>query len=262
MFLVLAVLVAVYLLWILWKPDWLPKAPNNKLNTTITENAQAVTAQSVSWWKRLSFVLPGPRATRASNFKEWAMQTNLADHTPLYGALAAEATAFSAWLNTLSPSALENYVNNVADFCYTMKCDLNWLVNRQEAADPRLRRSVEALVILYCLTTWKMQEVQGMLRYTDWKTAPNRNANRLFVQQLYDRVVAAGLAERATDLMAPDAELQQATLVALEKVATEQPEQFAKWVKETFIALATPKPAPEPTPAAVPLDATPVAAVH
>lgn len=260
MFLLLAVLVSIYLLWILWQPDWLPKASNNQLKATITENAQTVTTQSVSWWKRLSLMLPGPRAARANYFKEWVSQAHLAEHGALYGGLADEAAAFSAWLTALSPAALENYVNSVADFCYTMKCDLNWLVDRQTAADPHLRRSVEALVILYCLTTWKTQEVQGMLRYTDWKTAPNHKANRLFVQALYERIVAAGLAERATDLMAPDAELQQATLVALEKVATEKPEQFAKWVKATFIALATP--APETPATAIPADATPIPVVH
>lgn len=248
MLFVIAILIVLYLLWVLFHPTWLPKPPANKVNDAITTNANQLYTTSESWVKRATRWLPGQNKDLAQKFKAWVAATNVNDYKTLYQNWPSDAAACKAWVAGLSDKDLQAYVGQVDAFCNARGIDLEALVGVK--TDPETRRALEEMVILHSLTLWQARDVHALLAYEAWKDNPRAAQHRAFAQKLFAKAVAAGLATAPSDLMlAPDKERQEYVAKALDKVATENHAAFLQLVKA---ALFEPTPAATAQPAAAP----------
>jgi len=233
MLLTLVVLFVLYMLWILVRPRWLPQAPNNRVNTVLTQNAHNLQATSARVWKSSIAWLPGRNKELAHQFKSWVTDSGFAKKAAGYGALAEEATAFSKWVDGLAESELSAFAQQVASFCKSVGGDLPTLVDSNAEGAPEMKQAIENSVVLYSLTLWKTREIQAMLAYTAWQKSPEKKENRAFAQRVFAKLVNAGVAVAPSELlMASDKERLAYVKTAIDKAAAEQRAKFINAVRE------------------------------
>lgn len=240
MILLLAIVLIALAAWVVFKPTWLPKAPENRVTDSIAQGMDSASSVSSSLWDRVASLWRRGNKKLAQQFKVWASEAVPAKKTQFYKSLSEEAAEFSAWLETLSDQELNAFVQKVDSFCNRLDFELNWLV------DPKLnnglKQPLEETVILYSLTTWKAREAQALARYVAWQSAPDKKQNRDFAKQLYAKLMDRGLVSPSPNvLLASEKDRQAHMNQAIRETADTKHKEFVTIVQELAAEMATGK---------------------
>jgi hypothetical protein len=165
-------------------------------------------------------------------------QSDLAKRSQLYKQLPTDAAEFAAWVDGLSDEALTKFVADLSAVCRTQNFELAWLVDPK--TPDNLKHAVEDAVILHGLAAWKAHNIQPLLAYKSWQTAPNKAENRAFAQKLYGKLAEAGLVTTPPNLvLATDKERQAHVATTIDTAATEKEATFLALVQEVVSELET-----------------------
>jgi hypothetical protein len=146
---ILAALLLVGGLWFAIKPGWADKAG---------ETYQGL---------RGRFKFRKDTRELARQFRQWVAETPASRRAELFSNLPTSADGFSQWLNALPEDKLEEFTQQVARFCATLKFDIAWLNDPQVSREPELKKAVEDAVLLYSIASWRASTVQveaGLIR--------------------------------------------------------------------------------------------------
>jgi hypothetical protein len=275
MYILLAALVVVGVLWFVLKPAWAPKPPDTskwtgkasqasrQATAKAGEISKDATAKAGQVYQGLRGRLKFRSDTRelAKQFKQWVSEAAPAKRVELYNTLPASAEGFAIWLGSLSDKDLERFTQGVARFCATLNFDIAWLTDPQVSREPELKKAVEDAVLLYSLTTWRannvQQDVKGFFAYQAWLGNPKRHS--AFGQQLLGALIQRGAVTVTPELyLAPEKERVTHATTAIRKVADEDHAAFLAALRQVVgggeTAPAAPvaevPPAPEPAAAA------------
>jgi len=263
MYILLAALAVVALLWFVLKPKWAPKPPDtSEWTSKASQASKQATAKAGQTYKGLRGRLKFRSHTHelAKQLKQWVSEAAPAKRVELYNTLPASAEGFAIWLGGLPQKELEQFTRRVARFCASLNFDLAWLTDAQVSREPELKKAVEDAVLLYSLTVWRannvQQDVKGFFAYRAWLARPKRH--RAFGQQLLGALIQRGAVTVTPELyLAPEKErLAQAT-AAIRKVAEEDHAALQSALRQVVgtgeaAPAAAPAPAPEPVAAAAP----------
>lgn len=276
MYILLAALLVVLVLWLVLKPGWAPQPPDTSAWTgkarqaseqATTKARQAseqasirarqaseqATAKAGQMYQGLRgrFKFRADTHELAKQFKVW-----VADATPqrdeLYNTLPASADGFAIWLSGLADKDLERFTQRVARFCASLNFDLAWLNDPQVGHKPELKKAVEDAVLLYSLAAWRannvQQDVTAFLAYQAWLGNPKRH--KTFGQELHQALVQQGLVTVPAELyLAPERERLAQAMTAIRHIADENPTAFNAVLRQVVGVepVATPaSPAPVP----------------
>lgn len=268
MFLLLAALVVVALLWFVVKPAWAPKPPDT---TEWTEKASKASKQATARASEASkqagakagqmyqglrgrFKFRSDTRELAKQFKQWVSEAALAKRVDLYNTLPASADGFTIWLGGLSDKDLELFTQKVTRFCATLNFDIAWLNDPQVRREPELLQAVEDAVLLYSLAAWRannvQQDVKSFLAYRAWLAKPNQH--KAFGQKLHQVLVESGWVTVPSELyLASEKERLAQAIAAIRKVADENPPALHVALRQVS-ANGESLPAPAPAPALAP----------
>jgi hypothetical protein len=237
MLLILFVLVLAVVVWVTLKPTWLPKAPENKVTEAISKNAakasesakslsSSVTEKSGGWLDRLKAPFK-KKPDQAMQFRAWASQ------------LDAEHSELSAWLSALSDEANAQLANELVVFCRNQNLELAWLFDEQTDID--LKNGLQDLVVFYCRALVKAVNAKPLATYQRWQAAPTLPENRSFTQDLYTRLVSAGLVSVPGELLlASEKERESHVIQAIQTAVVEHREAVMAIVSEMYAVAAEP----------------------
>lgn len=241
MMIIVAVLVIVAAVRWLWKRGRLSRASGEKAATQVTqttikvtETAKETAAKSRG---RLGKVrLPfRRRKDLATQFKEWVDEAALDKRTAVYKGLPKDATGFTDWLQALSDQDLAGFVQELSAFCKGLDFELAWLVDPERGGE--LKQAVEEAVGMYCLAAWKGREVRPFVTYRAWQSAPEKEENQAFAQQLYSKLVETQLATWTPDLLlASEKERQAYVAEAIEAAEAQDPKAFIGLLREVALS--------------------------
>lgn len=220
MLLILFVLVLAILIWITFRPGGRGRQPANQFTSTISRNAaraaaatKTATGTTGKWFKRLK-----TQSALGQQLKVWASDAHLGQETALD--LPEEIAGLRDWLSRLSDDQADHWANELAAFCHSQNLKLAWLFD--DKTDAELKAALSKMVIGHALAVWKGQSSQSLVTFQVWEAAPNKKENRVLTQQLYTRLVAAGLISTPGDLLlASDKERTTYAVRAIQAVAAE-----------------------------------------
>jgi hypothetical protein len=221
MLFILIALILAALVWIVIKPAWLPKPPENQVTTSISKNALTAAdaaksfkgtavATSESWLNRVK----GPfqkQSDMGKHLKAWANEADLAKKSALYKSLPEEASGFAAWLANLSDTQAAHFANGLAAFCRSQNMELVWLFDAK--AEPETKDALDGVVVLYSLAAWKGHMAQPLASFQAWQAAPQKGENRVFGHKLYIKLVEAGLLKPSAEMMLASEKERQAHII-------------------------------------------------
>lgn len=224
------------LVWVILRPAWLPKPPDNKATARIARGTEQVRRTARGWLGGLRRPLQKDRAA-TQTFKDWATQHLPGGHAALYPGRAEETADLKAWLGGLSEAQAEALAQAASDFCRALGFELAWLWD-EKIDGPQKQAQAEA-VLLYTLATWKGHETRTQAAYAAWLAAPEKKENRAFAQRLYVKLVDAGLADAPADLLlAPEGERQAHITSAIRSAAAEDNAAVVALAREASVELA------------------------
>jgi hypothetical protein len=240
--LILAGVLGVYLFWVLARPAWLPKAPENRLNTAIVKNAQATSTASAQGWQRLWAWRPRPPVNLSRAYLTWATEATLPQRLGLTPAFAKMFQNYTAWLGTLSKRNLRAHLEQVAAFCRAEKIDLAMATMTSVATlsptQAEAHRVAEVTLTFYVLANWQSREAQALAAYQAWHQNPHNTANQAFAQKLFGKLVAVGLATLpSTFMLSPLPERQIFVKQAIEQAEAEHSKALLALIKESMADL-------------------------
>jgi hypothetical protein len=243
MLLILFIILLAVIAWIVLKPAWLPKPPKNQVTSAIVKGADAVTkgagtfsAQSKGWVQRIDQRWRKP-AKSGKEFIAWARQADLAGKLALSQRLPEEAAGLAGWLASLSNEELGHLADELAGFCYRQNLELAWLFNAK--AEPELKAALEEIITFWLMGFWQGHRLQPLASFQAWQDAPHAKGNRAFTQQVYTRLVAAGLASAPSELLfAADKEREEHVVKAIQAADAENHAVVLALVGELFTAQA------------------------
>lgn len=243
MYILLAALIVVVILWFVLKPGWAPKPPDTAEWTGKASQASKQAGDKASQLSKEAtnkagqmyqglrgrFKFRNDTRELAKQFKQWVSQAAPAKRVELYNNLPSSAEGFAIWLSGLSTKELEQFTQKVARFCASLNFDLAWLTDAKVSHEPELKQAVEDSVLLYSLAAWRannvQQDVTAFLAYQEWLANPKRH--KRFGQALHQALIQRGLVTIPAELyLAPESErLAQAT-TAIRQVADENAAAF------------------------------------
>jgi len=191
----------------------------------------AATATWSDWFKGLgSRFRRNKKAELAQQFQDWAKQS-----------LEKEA-GLRNWLTALSPEGIKALTEQLNAFCADLNVSLWWLVEQQLDSDPELKQKVEEIVVSYCRACWNaaqmQQELQVFETYHAFMQNPTHRKYREFSQDLYAKLVEAGLVEspRLSEVLLASTKKRQAYITkAIQEVAEKDRQAFNR-VLEAVVA--------------------------
>ena len=218
MLLVLFTLILAAIVWIVLKPSWLPKPPENKVTdrimkgadkaTQATKNASSTVAEKTGGWFNWVKKPFKKQASLGNQLKTWAAGLD-ADHQEL-----------SAWLKGLSDQAADQLANDLSAFCRSQNLELSWLFDEKTA--PELKNSLEEVLLLQTQSIFKAGQAQPLIAFHQWQAAPSKPENRAFTQKLFVQLVSAGLTSVPGDLLlASDKVRESHVLKAIQSALSE-----------------------------------------
>ena len=218
MLLVLFALILAAIIWVVLKPKWLPKPPENQVTDRIaksankasqaTRNASSNVAEKTGGWFRWAKKPFKKPASLGNQLKTWATGLDL-DHQEL-----------GAWLMGLSDEAANKLANELSAFCRSQNLELSWLFEEKTA--PELKNSLEEVLLLQTQSIFKAGQAQPLIAFHQWQAAPSKPENRAFTQKLYAQLVSAGLTSVPGDLLlASDKVRESHVLKAIQSALSE-----------------------------------------
>ena len=249
---VLVVLVAV-VVWIAFKPAWLPKPPENQVTHVITTSVMTAsdTARDAGnaashRLSRLTGALTR-RAEPGKRLKAWAAEADLAQAAALYKGLPEDAAHLTAWLQDLPDEQAAQLAHELDGFCQSLNLKLDWLYN---PADAEMKAALKEVVGLYALAAWKGRQLQPFAAFQAWQMDPDKGDNRAFGQKLYRKLAEANLVSAPADLvLASDQQRQAHVVKSIRAAAAQNRSTVLALVAEIRVEREAPsasKPQPEP----------------
>ena len=257
MFMILFVLILAAVVWIALKPAWLPKPPENQVTESISKNAnmasesvqsigKSVVTKSGGWIEQIKTPFK-KQAGLGPQLKTWA------------GQLGAEHLELSAWLTGFSDEAATQLCNDLGFFCNNQNLELAWLF--AEKTDVELKAKLETLVVLYCQALMVAVNAKPLASWQHWLAAPNQPRHRSFTNELFSRLLGAGLVSVPGELMlASDEEREQHIIQSIQTAVAENRAASMELLNEIVASQEPVKTAQPETPAATanPADAVTV----
>ncbi len=180
--------------------------------------------------------LTGNKAEVAKKFQNWA-ETNIED------------AQLKAWLMGLSPEAAGALVEQLADFCFNLGFELEWLLEDTMSRDPEIKQEAVAVVTSYCRACWSAAQ-----SYTDFElfkllqeveqapfTRKHRDLSRRLFGELVNREMAASVP--AELFLASEKEREEHMTKAIQQAAETNRDGFKTVLKDVLAAQAQEAPA-------------------
>ncbi len=230
MLIILLVLVLAWLVWIVLKPAWLPKPPENRVTTAIADGT-STTVSTAKTFGKTAAAKTGNWLSRAKSpfqkhyesgkqLKAWAAEAELAKKTAQDKTLPEESVGLTTWLAGLSDEQAAHFANELAAFCRSQNLALAWLFDAKTSDE--IKDILESVVILYSLAIWKGRKAQPIAAFHAWQTAPKKEENRIFARKLYIKIVEAGMANSPAEMfLASEKEREAHILKAIQDAANQ-----------------------------------------
>lgn len=224
------------LVWVIIRPAWLPKPPDNKATARIARGTEQVRRTAQGWLGSLRRRSPNDRVS-TQGFRDWATEHLPSAHAAVYPGRPEETAGLKAWLAGLSAEQAGAFARATSDFCQGLGFELAWLWD--EKIDGPQKEAQAESVLHYSLATWKAHETCTQAAYAAWQAAPHKKENRAFAQKLYVKLVDAGLADAPADLLlAPEKERQAHMTSAIQSAAAENNAAVMALAREASVELA------------------------
>jgi hypothetical protein len=148
--------------------------------------------------------------------------------------LRTEVAATISWLTDLPEEELESFVRRLYANCYSFNFYVEWLVDPEtnKIIDEPLRKTMGEIVLLYCLATWRADQIQdGMKIFVSlqkWLENPFAGQYEEFNHQLFARLVIEKLTPEPPVELFLAAEEERATYAvqAIQDLIAENNERF------------------------------------
>jgi hypothetical protein len=148
--------------------------------------------------------------------------------------LRTEVAATISWLTDLPEEELESFVRRLYANCYSFNFYVEWLVDPEtnKIIDEPLRKTMGEIVLLYCLATWRADQIQeGMKIFVSlqkWLENPFAGQYEEFNHQLFARLVVEKLTPEPPVELFLAAEEERATYAvqAIQDLIAENNERF------------------------------------
>lgn len=155
-----------------------------------------------------------------------------------------EDTQLKAWLTGLSPEAANALVEQLADFCYNLGFELQWLLDDTMNHDPEIKQEAITVVTAYCRACWNAAQ-----SYSDFELfkllkeieqAPFARKHQDLGRRLFAELVRRDMAASVpTELfLASEKERQEHMARAIQQAAESNRDAFKTVLKDVMAAQA------------------------
>ncbi len=174
--------------------------------------------------------------TLAEQFKEWVHALPAKTWQELNVPNEAE---FKLWLNGLASDDLHTLTQQVQTFCRSLNFDAAWLFDPSLMSDPQLQQSLGRTVLLYGVAYWQGLQAQDGLQtfitFREWVHNPLAAEHLALTQQVFTRLVEAGLVPEPTSALVLFSEEERHNYVqqALHQAAEKDMTALVQCFKET-----------------------------
>jgi len=216
MFQILIVVIVVLLAWVIFKPDWMPKPPENQVTQVVNVQAEQLKNRSGSWLQRVKGWWP-KKSSLGLQLKAFMLQPDLAKTASLSKPLQEELAECQIWVGKLSDRDAEKIAVELNSFCHSHGINLRWLLEDGGSAD--MRTALSGLALYYVLAVHERFNSRPVAALRTWEEAPMAKGNRVFGNRLYVQLVDAKIIEVPTRILLASEKERKAHLVNSIKAA-------------------------------------------
>jgi hypothetical protein len=175
----------------------------------------------------------------AKQFKNWVTSSSLEEKEQIYLNLPEDARGFTTWITELSEKDLTAFTERVVNFCKEANFNLAWLTDASLESDPTLKRSLEATVLLYCLSYWQADQAQDHIKalgvFQKWREAPMSGKYQDLTQKMFPKLVERKLVSEpiSAPLLFSEEDRRNYIVQAIQKAAEQDMAGVLEVLKET-----------------------------
>lgn len=206
-------LVAALIAWIIIKPAWAPKPPDNETTEKLTQQVFQTYQATRDALGKIKLPLSNSKKESIS-FQSWLL--TLSSSKPAN--MPKLQKDMAAWIENMDPKQSQSFYVDLAAFFKSSGYNLDWLVN-EELSD-EYQQAMQESAILYCLARWRQQKLVNWAAYQEWKTAPEKN--KAYGIKLIRHLVENDLVSLSPDLVMSDEKERVSQLIQSVEAARQQ----------------------------------------
>jgi hypothetical protein len=196
-----------FLAWIIFKPDWLPKPPDNEVTRVVNKQAGQLKQSSNSWVQRTRHFWQ-KKTNLGLQFKTWITQDDLAQTAGLDQAFLEGLAELQLWAAKIPEAEAGQIAAELSDFCQGRGVELRWLLDDTCSAD--MRAALTHLTLFYCQAVRERSNIRPLAALRAWEETPQAKENPTFGRRLFVELVDSKLIDiPASILLSTEKERRQ-----------------------------------------------------
>ncbi len=210
------------------------------LGSQAGEQVKSLGAQTSQQAQSLLERLTPKKSALPEEFRAWAI--GAADSEP----------ELRKWLAGLAEEPFADFTSHVAAFATSVGFELEWLVRGEFGKMPHLAGTAQQVVLNYLRACQQAAVIQAELdpfrAYREYTQNPDSRKNRIYGEQLLDRLLQAGLTSVSlSDFLGATSKAKQEQIFQANQLAAEKdPVAFGRILKSMYAEESAPAPQPEP----------------
>lgn len=138
----------------------------------------------------------------AEHVRTWVTSASFASQQDLYQRLPDATSEFAGWLSGLPQEELISFIRKLDAFCAEQGFELEWVFRPELDEDRQLKRTLEGIVYLYCMSYWQVVQnqasIQAFARYLAWQSNPMSKENQELTRKVFPKLVQQKLIPEPT----------------------------------------------------------------
>lgn len=233
--------IAVLLLWLIFKPDWLPRLPEKEVKETVEKQAEIVREKTTGWVQNSKTLLL--RKTKYGLLlKNWILQEDLVETYQISEKTKDYLSDLQLWIKELEDQEADAIAAEMEEFCNRKGIQLEWLLDARTSTE--VSPTFAELVLHFCMAVRERMEYLPHAALRSWEAAPDTRENRAFGQQLFQLMANAQIIDFPSNLLfASDKDKYAYIVDALKNAISIDREQVSYYSVKAFEATSAIKPA-------------------